>query len=95
MNKALMDNATKQEWFPEWFFTGAIYADIGILSRVYPTDQSVHAFGLSFLTPYTELDPPPPPPQLPLSTLTDSLNWYWGVDAGTQAGAVTLGHSSG
>ena len=40
MNKALMDNATKQEWFPEWFFTGAIYADIGILSRAYPTEQS-------------------------------------------------------
>ena len=92
MNKALMENATKQEWFPEWFFTGAIYADIGILSRIYPADQSVHAFGLSFLSPYTELDPAPPPPQLPLSTLDDSLNWYWGVDAGTQAGAVSLEH---
>ena len=88
MNKALMDNATRQEWFPEWFFTGAIYADIGILSRIYPPEQSTHAFGLSFLTPFTELDPAPPPPQLPLSTLTDPLNWYWGVDAGTQAGAV-------
>ena len=51
MNKALMDNATKQEWFPEWFFTGAVYADIGILARAYPTEQSAHAFGLSFLTP--------------------------------------------
>jgi hypothetical protein len=88
MNKALMDNATKQEWFPEWFFTGAVYSDIGVLSRALPTDQSVHAFGLSFLTPFTELDPPPPPPQLPLSTLIDPSNWYWGVDAGTQAGAV-------
>ena len=36
MNKALMDNATKQEWTPEWFFTGAGYADIGILARGYP-----------------------------------------------------------
>jgi hypothetical protein len=89
MNQSLMKQATAQEWFPEWFFTGAIYADIGILSRAYPTDQSVHAFGLSFLTPYTEPDPLPPPPQLPLSTLTDSLNWYWGVDVGTQAGAVS------
>jgi hypothetical protein len=88
MNAAMMRQATKQEWFPEWFFTGAIYADIGILSRIYPADQSVHAFGLSFLTPYTLLDPTPPPPQKPLSTLTDSLNWYWGLDAGTQAGAV-------
>jgi hypothetical protein len=89
MNSALMKEATKQEWFPEWFFTGAIYADIGILSRLYPTDQSVHAFGLSFLSPYTELDPPPPPPDLPLSTKTNPLNWYWGVDAASQGGAVT------
>jgi hypothetical protein len=89
MNKTLMTEATKQEWFPEWFFTGAIYADIGILSRSYPTDQSVHAFGLSFLSPFTELDPPPPPPDLPLSTKTNPLNWYWGVDAATQAGAVS------
>src|SRR5262245_53316642 len=89
MNKALMTEATKQEWFPEWFFTGAIYADIGILSRAYPTDQSVHAFGLSFLNPYTEPDPAPPPPQPPLSTQIDPLNWYWGIDASTQAAAVT------
>ncbi|HXY94365.1 MAG TPA: hypothetical protein VEP49_17940 [Acidimicrobiia bacterium] len=89
MNSALMKEATKQDWHPEWFFTGAIYADIGILSRSYPTDQSVHAFGLSFLAPYTEPDPTPPPPELPLSTKDDYLNWYWGVDAATQAGAVT------
>ena len=36
MNKALMDNATKQEWNPEWFFTGAVYADIGTLARALP-----------------------------------------------------------
>jgi hypothetical protein len=88
MNSALMAEATKQEWFPEWFFTGAVYSDIGILARLLPKDQSVHAFGISFLSPYTELDPPPPPPDLPLSTKTDVLNWYWGVDNGTQAGAV-------
>ncbi len=89
MNGALMKEATKQEWYPEWFFTGSVYSDIGILVRSLPTEQSMHAFGLSFLTPFTELDPPPPPPQLPLSTLTNALNWYWGVDVGTQAGAVT------
>ena len=88
MNAALMKEATKQEWFPEWWFTGAIYTDIGILARGLPTEQSSHAFGISFLSPYTELDPVPPPPDLPLSTKTDVLNWYWGVDNGTQAGAV-------
>jgi hypothetical protein len=93
MNSALMKEATKQEWFPEWFFTGAIYADIGILSRIYPTDQSVHAFGLSFLNPYVEPDPPPPPGELSYANVVDgpnaSLNWYWGLNAATQAGAVT------
>jgi hypothetical protein len=93
MNQNLMKEATKQEWFPEWFFTGAVYADIGILSRLYPTDQSRHAFGISFLSPFTEPDPPPAPGQVPLSTLVDgpnaSLNWYWGIDAATQAGAVS------
>ena len=88
MNKALMTQATKQEWFPEWFFTGAVYADIGLLARSYPADQSAHAFGLSFLPPYTLPDPTPPAPQQPLSTLTDPENWYWGVDAGTDGPAV-------
>ena len=88
MNKALMDNATKQEWNPEWFFTGAVYADIGTLARAYPQEQSQHAFGLSFLTPFTEPDPPPAPPALPLSTQVNPLNWYFGVSAATQSGAV-------
>ena len=77
MNKAMMDNATKQEWFPEWFITGAVYADIGIFARLYPQEQSQHAFGLSFLTPFTEPDPTPAPPALPLSTQINPLNWYW------------------
>ena len=88
MNKALMDNATKQQWYPEWFFTGAVYADIGTLARIYPQEQSQHAFGLSFLTPFTELDPPPAPPALPLSTQINPLNWYFGVNAATQSGAI-------
>jgi len=87
MNQSLMMEATKQEWNPEWFFTGAIYADIGILSRSYPTEQSQHAFGLSFLSPYTEPDPVPAG-GIPLSQQTDPLNWYWGYQAATQAGAV-------
>jgi hypothetical protein len=89
MNKALMENATKQEWFPEWFFTGSIYADIGLLARSYPTDQSVHAFGLSFLSPYTLDDPVPPPPQKSLTVLTNPLNWYWGEGAGSSASPIT------
>ena len=88
MNKALMDNATKQEWNPEWFFTGAVYADIGTLARIYPQEQSRRLVGLSFLTPFTEPDPAPAPPTLPLSTQINPLNWYFGVNTATQSGAV-------
>ena len=28
-----MENATKQEWFPEWFFTGTVFQDLAILAR--------------------------------------------------------------
>ena len=51
MTTAVMEDATKQEWFPEWFFTGAVFHDIGALARGYPTEQSTHAFGISFLAP--------------------------------------------
>ena len=51
MTKALMENATKQEWFPEWFLTGTVFQDLAILARSYPTDQSSHAFGISNVSP--------------------------------------------
>jgi hypothetical protein len=78
----LMENATKQEWFPEWFFSGAAYADLGLLVRNYPVEQSVHAFGLSFIYPWTEEDAAPAG-QESYATKVDPNNWYWGVDAGT------------
>ena len=37
MTSALMDNATKQEWFPEWFFTGTVFQDLALLARTYPS----------------------------------------------------------
>lgn len=89
MNKTMMESATKQEYYPEWFFTGAIYADIGLLARNYPPEQSAHAFGLSFLAPYTYPDPLPPPPAKSLSVLTNPLNWYWGEQRGTSAPPVS------
>jgi len=78
MNKSLMAEATKQEWFPEWFFTGAIYGDIGILSRPYPADQSAHASRA--VVPQPVHGAPIRHRRLPtcLSTKTNPLNWYWG-----------------
>ena len=72
----LMQAATQQEYFPEWFFTSAAYQDLGLTARNYPTEQSQHTFGLSFIYPWTEPDPAN-------TALTDVLNWYWGTDTGT------------
>ena len=75
--QTLMEVASQQDYFPEWFFTGASYQDIGILARNYPAGAVArHAFGISFIQPWTEPDPE-------LEALTDPLTWYWGSDSGT------------
>jgi hypothetical protein len=84
----LMQNATKLDYYPEWFFTGSGYSDLGLVARSYPTEQSVHAFGLSFIYPWTEPDTPVPP-AVPYATQVDPLNWYWGVDAGSENARLT------
>jgi hypothetical protein len=74
--QALMESASKQEYFPEWFFTGASYQDIGILARNYPPEQGRHAFGISFIAPATK-------PDAGAVDRTDVVNWYWGPNVGT------------
>jgi hypothetical protein len=74
--QTLMETASKQDYFPEWFFTGASYQDIGILARNYPPDQSQHAFGISFINPSTKPDPA-------TEARTDAVTWYWGPELGT------------
>ena len=88
MTKALMEQATKQEWFPEWFLTGTVFQDISILARTYPPEQAQHTFGISSLFPWVLPDPVPPPPQKSLSVLTEPLNWYWGEGAGSTAAVI-------
>jgi hypothetical protein len=85
MTKALLAQATKQEWMPEWFLTGAVYQDLAILARGYDQEQFAHAFGISNLSPYTVPAPAPPPPEKSLSTLTNILNWYWGEGVATSS----------
>jgi hypothetical protein len=76
--QALMENASKQDYFPEWFFTGASYQDIGILARNYPPEQGQHAFGISFINPSNkEVSDPKNIPQ------TDVVKWYWGAGRGS------------
>lgn len=73
---ALMEAASGQDYFPEWFFTGASYQDIGLLARGYPPEQSRHAFGITFIAPATKPDPE-------VEATTDSVSWYWGRGVGT------------
>ena len=74
MNAAMMDQANKQEWFPEWFLTGSFYQDIAVLTRSNPPEQMAHVFGLSNFGPY--IDPS-------LVTSVNPLDWYWGTKVGT------------
>ena len=84
----LMESATKLDYFPEWFFTGSGYSDLGLVARNYPTEQSEHAFGLSFIYAWTEPDTPAPP-AVPYATQVNPLNWYWGTDVGTMNARLT------
>ena len=84
----LMESATKLDYFPEWFFTGSGYSDLGLVARSYPTEQSEHAFGLSFIYAWTEPDTPAPP-AVPYATQVDPLNWYWGTGSGTMNARLT------
>jgi hypothetical protein len=88
MNKAMMEQATKQEWFPEWYLTGAVFQDIAIFARNYPPEQAKQMFGVSNLSPYTQPDPTPPPPAKSLTVQTNPLEWYWGAGVGTQVTSV-------
>ena len=84
MTKAMMEQARrKQEWFPEWFLTGAVFQDLALLARTYPPEQARHAFGISSLLPWVLPDPIPPPPQKSLDGVDEPLNWYWGEGVGT------------
>ncbi|HEY7106663.1 MAG TPA: hypothetical protein VH986_09685 [Acidimicrobiia bacterium] len=78
----LMQAATKLDYFPEWFFTGSGYSDLGLVARGYPTEQSAHAFGISFIPPWVEPETPPAG-QESYADQVDPLNWYWGLDAGS------------
>ena len=52
--------------------------------RGYPVTQSKHGFGLSAIPAWAETEQVTPP-EVPYRTKIDPLNWYWGIDAGTEA----------
>ena len=48
---------SRQEWFPEWFYTGSGYDDLPVLAQATPDEQAEHAFGISLIGPYFEYPP--------------------------------------
>lgn len=47
MPRLLTQQATKQEYHPEWIFTGTAFTDTSAVGRLYDQDQMRHAFGAS------------------------------------------------
>ena len=53
---SLTNEATKQNYFPEWIDTGTVLTDTTTLGRAYNPEQWKHAFGLSNLAVRTPLE---------------------------------------
>jgi hypothetical protein len=87
MNKALMEQATAQQWSPEWFVTGAGYFDLPVLAQQYPDAQAEHTFGISLIPPYFDL----PDEVTSITGTMGAFNWFFGADLGTTSGAVPGG----
>lgn len=45
MPRLLTQQATKQDYFPEWIFTGTVFTDTTAVARLYDPKQMAHAFG--------------------------------------------------
>lgn len=71
MLKALTDEATKQDYRPEWTITGTVFTDTTAAARLFDASQWAHAYGIS--TKGARVKP----------ELTDSwtlYKWYYGTD---------------
>ncbi|HXY93247.1 MAG TPA: hypothetical protein VEP49_12270, partial [Acidimicrobiia bacterium] len=87
MNKAMMQQATAQDWYPEWFVTGSGYFDLPVLAQQYPKEQAEHTFGISLIPPYFQL----PTEVTNITGATGAFNWFFGPNLGTTSGAVPGG----
>lgn len=54
MPKYLTEQATAQDYHPEWIITGTVFTDTTAAARLYDQDQWTHAFGASSLPARTE-----------------------------------------
>jgi hypothetical protein len=74
MTTAVLQQATKQEYRPEWIITGNQFQDVVFLARNYDQDQWAHAFGISTVAPTLADGSVPVTP----------VAWYWGPNKGTE-----------
>jgi hypothetical protein len=47
MPRLLMQQATAQDYFPEWTFTGTVFTDTSVMARLYDQKQMAHTYGTS------------------------------------------------
>ena len=66
---AFSNEATKQDWFPEWVLAAYPFTDASTFGRTFDQDQWTHAFGISFLPPASEPTITPP---------YQLYEWYFG-----------------
>lgn len=65
----MTDEATRQDWFPEWVLPGTPFVDTNAFARNYDQQQWANAFGLSYL---------PPAARPELSPAYQLYEWYHG-----------------
>jgi hypothetical protein len=85
---ALMTEATKQNWFPEWFVPGSGYVDFAGFLKQYPADQVDQMFGLGLLSVY--LTPTNDPQTATLGMAGSAQDWFWGRNQGSTGAGVPV-----
>ncbi|MFN8018772.1 MAG: hypothetical protein U0P45_11690 [Acidimicrobiales bacterium] len=82
MPKYLTEQATKQDYHPEWIITGTVFTDTTAAARLYDPDQWQHAFGASSLPART----------VPAKTEQWRLyRWWYGKDPKAEKTLPLLG----
>ena len=79
MTGGLLNQATANNYHPEWVIGSFQYNDLGFFLRRYDQDQLAHAFGISNLPPGIKEGAPTANPAL------DAVQWYWGEGRGTSS----------
>ena len=82
MPRYLTQQATKQDYHPEWIVTGTVFTDSTAAGRLYDHDQWAHAFGVSSLASRTRPE---------LSETWRLHHWYFGTDPTATRSLPVLG----